>query len=316
MGRALEKRLQKLEHARSAAKALDSLCAPLPALAALELREALAIKPDAVVFRADWQGRTVVLKRFLTNDAAAIITRMQAEIDYAAAQLADPRFGVNRCLLALPEQGLILLDHVPGQRLRDSLAAAPAAERARLLRLAADWLAAYTAPRREIAGFGARHWARRARATDISHLSAADQALATRLIAAIAERALAARGARLVRSLGHGDFVDLNLMHDGERLCGVDIQGPALLPIARMVARFLVWHQLQSDSPDEPRESGIDKRDLDAFLGGGLLSEAERSRLLPVFVGDQLLLRFCESYHAHKHRSRAIAAIESYLGSV
>jgi len=313
MGHALEKHLRKLERTRHAAEALDALACSLPVLSGLTLREALAIKPDAVVFRADWQDVPVVIKHFRSGDAAAIVTRMQGELDYATAHLDGTRFGVNRCLLALPEHGLILLTELPGQRLRDSLAAADGAERACLLRLAADWLAAYTAPRRETSGFGANHWIRRAEATDISHLSTADQNLANALIHAISVHATAARGTRLARSIGHGDFVDINMIHDGQSLFGVDIQGPSMMPLARMAARFLVWLQLQSDSPALPREHGLCTADVDAFLAGGLLDADNRARLFPVFVGDQLLRRFCEQYHDHKHRDRAIVALNGYL---
>ncbi len=315
MGSALEKRLAQLDRTRRAAEALSADMQQVAALAGIELAEALAVKPDAVVFRALWRGRAVVVKRFLAADAGDTVTRMQAELAYAADHLTDARFAINRCLLALPDAGIILLSDVPGRRLRDCLAEATPPERIRLLRMAADWLAAYTAPRLETAGFGAKHWVRRAEATDISHLSAADRSLAAALIESIVEHALAARGTRLSRSPGHGDFVDLNLVYDGTTLYGVDIQGPARLPVARMVARFLTWQQLHADAPEGPREFGLNTADLDAFLGGGLLPAQERDQLLAVFVGDQLLFRFCESIDTPKHHARAAAAIESYIGA-
>jgi hypothetical protein len=313
MGRALDKTLRKLARTRRAAEALSALIEGFPALEEVELVEALSVKPDAVVFRALWRGDLVVIKRFISDKAPGIVTRMQDELATVAASLTNPRFQVNRCLLALPEAGLVVLDHVPGKRLRDHLATAGAAERARLLRLAADWLGAYCAPRRVRSGFGAKYWVRRAAAADITQLSAQDQALTTALSAAISERALAARGARLTRAEGHGDFVDINLIYDGTALYGVDIQGPARQPLARMAARFLVWLQLHSENSGARRVCGLDHCDLDAFLGGDLLDNDERHHLLPVFVGDQLLARFCNEYQGHKRRARAVAAIESYI---
>lgn len=315
MGNALEKRLAQLDRTRRAAEVLRGAMRPVAALDGYELSEALAIKPDAVVFRAHRAGETVVIKQFLEADAARIVSRMAEELDTGAAHLTDPRFSINRCLLALPQEGLILLSDVPGRRLRDCLAEAAAPERARLLRLAADWLAAYTAPRRESAGFGARHWARKTRATDVTHLSSADQMLASALIETIVKHALAARGCRLVRSVGHGDFVDINLIFDGQTLYGVDIQGARLLPVARMTARFLTWLQLQNSGPENTRECGLDKTDIDAFLGGELLTDDERANLLPVFIGDELLSRFCSEYHGHKHRARATAAIKAFIAA-
>jgi hypothetical protein len=99
-------------------------------------------------------------------------------------------------------------------------------------------------------------------------------------------------------------------------LYGVDIQGEAVLPLARDAARFLVWTQLHEPRTAAEAEGlvhGIAKRDWEAFLASGLLDLQGQTKLLPFFVGDQLFGRLLEGSKSKTVTRRALQMAEAYL---
>ncbi|WP_322865886.1 hypothetical protein U5922_006585 [Aquicoccus sp. G2-2] len=311
----LEARLARLEAARLAAEEIGARLREMPGCADAEVSEVLKHKRgEHAVLAATIGGEAVIVKWFAGPKAARIVRRQQRELTFAAAHLGQGPYQVNRSLMAFPDAGLAVLSFAPGERLRDHLAQADPERRAALLQRAGGWLKAYCAPRLECPEYAPGRWIERMAATDLSHLGPQDAALMERLKAATAARGAAAKGVHAWLAPGHSDFVDLNMLWDGRVLTGVDIQGENRQLLARMSARFLVWLTLRGDREPTTRIHGLDRGDVQAFLQSDVLSENEKARLLPVFIGEQLFARFVQEFHAQsKRRANAVAAINGYL---
>jgi hypothetical protein len=122
-------------------------------------------------------------------------------------------------------------------------------------------------------------------------------------------------GAPFTRAATHGDFVAINAHLDGGRIIGVDVQGEAWLPLARDIARFLVWQQIKDPAPG-PLRHGIAAQDFQAFLAAPLLSGEEVETILPFFIGLGLVQRLAEQPEGSAYALNGVIALKSWLASV
>lgn len=276
----------------------------------------LKVTDKSWVFSARINGEKVVVKRFLESGADHTVQSLKGELDYLETVFGDGNCQANRCLMAWPSDGIVVLSFAPGPRLGDKISGARGRKRRQLLTLSGTWLARYTAPRRRDSTFGPGFWIKQMLGKDLSQISApADLTLLTQLVDAMRAQNDTVKGCPVVQAATHGDFVGINAHFQSGIIYGVDIQGECWLAIAKEAARFLVW--LQIHDPDRPvkRCWGIAKDDWDAFLESGVVSNAETKTTLPFFVGEQLYGRFVESYDRPDIRENTRAAIESYLSN-
>lgn len=268
-----------------------------------ELQSAAALVPDlsisvcrklgteSAVFFGHLGTQPIVAKRFYTSGSDRVL-RMKAELDAVTKAMAHTNHRINACLMALPDIGTIILDHAGDVRLSEALKAA-GTQRAVLMAQAGSWLAAYVGDRRRVEPFRSRRWLDR-----LDELLSADTVIGDLSLVDRARKRLRQMGRELAgkpftRAATHGDFVSINAHVKQGQIIGVDVQGEAWLPLARDVARFLVWQQLTDPGP-APLSFGISTADLQAMVPAVGLPSEEADRLLPFFIGLQLLQRLLD----------------------
>ncbi|MEF3045941.1 hypothetical protein [Pseudotabrizicola sp. L79] len=268
----------------------------------LALIRCLSLKPESAVFLGQMAGQPVILKQFF-QDAEATLARMQDELELVSTQMQGTRHAINRVLRVLPDLGVAVLEHAGDMRLSAALAEA-GAQRPALIAQAGEWLASYIGPRHRIEKFRPRRWI-----ADLPQPSLGG-ALGHRVAMAFSHRARALQGASFTRAATHGDFVPVNAMWRDGQIIGIDVQGQAWLPLARDLARFLVWLHLTSPTPG-PLYHGIAKADLTAMLTAPLLPQDEVQTILPFFIGQQLLA-LAEKLTDPQPQARAMRALEHW----
>lgn len=263
--------------------------------------ECLRHKAEASVFLAQYRGQRVILKQF-HKDGADRLRRMQAELDAVTHLMSGTPHRINRFLEGFPEFGIAVLEHAGEIRLAQAFAE-NGASRAPMMAQAADWLAAYVGPRRRTEPFRPRRWLKKT--FDAAKPLSVAQSNAKAVLQGMARRLA---GAEFTRAATHGDFVSINAMWDKGQIVGVDVQGEAWLPLARDMARFLVWQEMTDPAPG-PRTWGIANCDLHPFLEAPLIPRPEAETVLPFFIG----LQFVQLLWDLQSRPKAVAAREAAL---
>lgn len=245
-------------------------------------------------FAVDCAGRRMIIKAFHGQGAEETVARAQAELTRLEVTMSAGPYQVNRCIAAYPERGLIALSFVDGTRVHDLLKTAGPQDRAALIEGSGRWLDHLCGHNRSTSGFAPARWLAKRRAADLSGVDAADRAELARLLDWMADAVPALKGFGLRKAPTHGDFVSINLMKAGPVFFGVEIQGLPTLPVARDVARFLVWVQLKTPLYGAYLSHGIAVADLYACLRSNVLDEEETRRVLPFFLAEQLFGRTLE----------------------
>ncbi len=288
----------------------EALAALSLALQGTDLSVSLCLrnKAEASVFLGGLSGQPVIVKQF-HSDPQARLARMQAELDLVAAQMAGGPHGINRLLSTRPALGLAVLEHA-GVPLR-SVEIAEAPMGGAWMRKPGGWLGANFAPRRGFESFPLRHW--------LERLEAAAPLADPPPVRVRARRHLrqwgrGLAGAPFTRAATHGDFVSINAMWRAGQIVGVDVQGESWLPLARDMARFLVWQEMTDPAPG-PRLWGIAEADLTAFTAAPLLEATEAAALLPFFIGLQLLQRLSDMQGDPLALRRGLAALNHWCSA-
>ncbi len=293
--------------------ALAALRAATIGVSGLQIDSCRNHKPDSVVFFGRLAGKPVVIKQF-TTDGPARMAGMKAELDQVTSLMAGTRHGINPCLMVLPKLGAIVLGHAGDLRLSDALKVA-AGDRAALMAQAGDWLATYVGPRRRIESFRPRRWLARMEEAALARGLDRQAPLIRQATRSLRQLGRGLAGAPFTRAATHGDFVAINAHLDGGRIIGVDVQGEAWLPLARDIARFLVWQQIKDPAPG-PLRHGIAAQDFQAFLAAPLLSGEEVETILPFFIGLGLVQRLAEQPEGSAYALNGVIALKSWLASV
>ncbi|PRY26137.1 phosphotransferase family enzyme [Aliiruegeria haliotis] len=257
-------------------------------------------------------GRAVVFKWITGEDAADHVRAQQEEAEALFPRMANGPFRVPEPLAFLSGEGLSVMAFAPGRRLSDLVRKAGAAERARLLVLAGGWHRCHTAERRRGAAFGVRYWLRQREVALPKFADGTDRKLARGIQQKLEALAPALRGVPITQARIHGDLTALNLLVDGDVICGVDLQSRAWWPLAKDAARFLVQLTATCPAADGPRLHGIAQADMEAFRASGVL-EAEPAHLLPCFIGIELAARLQSPTLAAAPRARTQALARAYL---
>lgn len=286
-----ERLLRRLRRRIEARRALDAALRASDGVEGARIGRSLLAKDARAVFSGRLGERDVVFKLVRHPERAERDTA--AYRDELAANWPRMSAGALRVpepIAFFPERGLSVTALAHGRRLTGELRRSHPTERARLTGLAADWLALYTAERRQesalTAGFWIRHRVERIPAIE----AAEDRARAERLIEAL--RPLAGRldrmGVTQVRP--HGDFWGDNLLWDGTILTGIDLQHTTWHPLARDAARFLVHLALICPEPEGPWRHGLPEGQVRAVEERPLLQD-EPEGLLRFFVAIELAHR-------------------------
>lgn len=281
-------------------EAAGKAAAELERLMPVKVDEVLKLHRNRVVFRVKTAQGPAVAKHLLGPQAAAQITAMRAELDYIEPHMTGS-CRVIRCLEARPEAGVILLELAPGKPLTKALAGR---DRAALMAQAREWLAAYTAPRREIAGFAPDFWLQQAiTRAKTAKADGADIGAALAKLADLTRH----RGAPMAKAATHGDFVAANLLAAKGSLWGVDIEGERRLPLAKEAARFLVWARMGDGLP-------AIAEDTHAFAPESLLEPGEDETTLPFFTGFEIIMRIIDVAERPQHLPPLRALLAEWLG--
>ncbi len=301
----------------AAANAALAVLKTLPEVQSVKVRRVLKVSEASHVFLCSLNGQKVVVKRFFGEDPAHTVRSLKAELDYLEGIFGEGNCQANRCLMAWPDHGLVVLSHAPGVRLEEKIAGETDAARAKLMRQSGRWLAAYTGARQRQSTFAPKFWIQRAEQVDLGHITKPeDLELTDRLLAALRKLARRAKGKPVQHAATHGEFVGANLHYSKGVICGVDIQGECWTALAREVARFLVWQQLHDPLNTEDTRYGINRRDWRAFLTCGVVEEHEKWTTLPFFVAEQFFNRFVQDYHRSIVRDQGRIAIRNFLAEV
>lgn len=272
----------------------------------IALVQCLSLKPESAVFLGQMADRPVIVKQFF-QDSRNTLIRMQAELELVACQMQGTPHAINRVLKLLPDLGVAVLDHAGDMRLSAAISMA-ARQRPALIAQVGDWLASYVGPRHRVEKFRPRRW--------IANLPepSLPAPLANSVALAFAQRVQALRGASFTRAATHGDFVPVNAMWRNGQIIGIDVQGEAWLPLARDIARFLVWLHLTDPGPG-PLRYGLAQADLTAMLTAPLLPQDEVKTILPFFIGQQLLA-LAEKLTNPQSQARAAQALQHWAEDI
>lgn len=305
----------EIAHEEQIEEALIALVQSHARLRDVSLLKPLVFDAQSWVLQVSWQGQMAVLQRDLSDDAAEMVRAMQAELTHlATAMTGDCR--APRCLLALPDAGVIVLSHVPGERLDRVLERAKGGPRADLMELCGRLLASYGEGRSHDGVFSPKTWLerldqlKRDRISDPQH-----RAVLQRLIDHLYRMRPDLRGTPVTRAASPAEFLSKHLyLHDGA-LHAAYVQGEIHRPVALDVARFLVWQQIRSDDHAQRPLHGIAHRDIKSLLRGTELDKKQQRQLLPFFIGLQLAVTLVHEYKNKRLRANTLRVIQSYLSA-
>ncbi len=310
----LEPGFARIEALARAARDLAAILATLPDLADLTVTETLRLAPGRAVFRAERAGVPVIVKQLSGPQRAAQVQAMAEELRKARAILAPTPHHVAGVIATATAQGIICTEQAPGLRLDQVLTDLPRDEQLALLARAADWLAAFSAPRLKPGTFGAWYWVKQAARVDLAGLDPEGRALAGALQARLRRMAPDLTGRPVLRAATHGDFVDSNLNWHAGALWAFDLGGAQWLPLPQTVAHFLLWRTMAEPLP-AARRYGLPADLVTAFLGRGVLP-VDQLPILRFLLGVAMLRRLPQAGRRPDRPDRAArlrAAIRGWL---
>lgn len=270
---------------------LDEAIATAPALAGLKATDCLRLIPGArALFRGRLGGREVVIRLHLRGDAAAQIEAQWAELQRIAPHMTGPN-AVPAPLAVAAAHGVMVTRLAPGGTLLSMLSASDPSGRAALLRRAAGWLRDYTAPSLTTRKCNTDPWLMMAAGNTARQPHADLAAAEADILHHMQTLASDAGWTHWRAAISHGDYHPGNLLLDGETLTGIDTGGSAYMPIYKDIARHLAHLARRGLFVSDARRHGVDAAALDIFAEIFALSDDERTRALPFFIGFEILAR-------------------------
>lgn len=270
---------------------LDAARALHPTLNGATVGTVLRHVPGRRAIAAGHLGDAAVIYRLdLTGEA----DRTQAEWDEMQRlwpHMSQGRFRIARPILASPEHGLLVIEHVAGTPLLQLLWQTPPEARAPLILPAADWYRQSTAPTEAWRGVGVNGWLKRAARAAEKQPFEALRACETDILHEMRRIAALMEGLKWRVAICHGDLHPNNLIVDGPRMTAIDIGGSSRMPIYKDMARFLVHMGRRRMIPSGEECLGVDRAGLMAFARAFDLNAAERGLFLPFMIGFEALIR-------------------------
>lgn len=281
------------------------------------ISERIKTSKGSDVYDAILNAERVVLKIFHVSDPVTRVTAMKQELDFVSQNMARGAYQVNQCKMCMPEIGAIAVSHVGLQRLDKLIWRASGAERAHLLHQSGAWLSAYIGGRHRTGPSRALKMMRKLEGKNLSAFTKEDRALIDIAMDQLWGDATGLKGRDVLVAATHGDFVGMNIHVKDKIFYGVDIQGTSWLPVAKDVARFLVWLRMHEPKAPVDPTFGLCTSDIDAICASGLLDpdDANDRAVLRFFIGENLCSRFIEEYARPDLRWAIRRALKDYLGS-
>ncbi|WP_166415425.1 hypothetical protein [Cochlodiniinecator piscidefendens] len=293
---------------------LENILSSKPEVFDFRIYSALKCTKKSWVFDASINDSKVVIKRFFCANPVRTVETLKKELDFSMQILGNGTYQVNRCLMAWPDNGMVVLSHAPGLRLGDKIAKSQRGQRRRILKQSGEWLRHYTAPRQRLTHFNHKFWIKKLEARSLRNIATvSDLRMISDLKYCLHVQKERVNYCSVVHAATHGDFVGINAHYHAGVIYGVDIQGETWLPLAKEVARFLVWQQIHDPTDVDNYRYGISRPDFEAFLSGGILTGGDRSVILPFLIGVELHGRFIESFSSYGKRDNIKTAIRAYL---
>lgn len=270
---------------------LDAARAKIPVLEAAEIDEVLRIVPGKrAVLAGHWQGRPAVF-RLVPPTAAKAQAREWSEMTRIWPQMQGKRYRVPEPFLHLPEISLVAVERVPGTPLLAHLWQSRPETRAPHLPDAATWLRRYTDVSESWRAADPAGWLARAERAAQTQPHARLQRIEADILVHLRKIAEMLEAADWRMAICHGDFHPNNLIRGPQRLTGIDLGGSARLPVCKDIARFLAHMGRRGMIPSGTRSFGVDAGGIAAFTDAFALTETERQRTLPFFIGVEALIR-------------------------
>ncbi|MFO7758544.1 MAG: phosphotransferase [Roseovarius sp.] len=270
---------------------LDAARATTPALEDVRIDEVLRIVPGKrAVLAGHWQGRRAVF-RLVPPSAAEAQAREWREATRIWPHMQGRRYRVPEPFLFLPGIGLMAGERVPGVPLLEHLWHAPVETRAAYLPDAATWLRRYTDVSESWQPASPAGWLARAERAAQTQPHARLQRIESEILGHLRKISEMLDGADWRVATCHGDFHPNNLILGPDRLTGIDLGGSARLPVCKDIARFLAHMGRRGLLPSGTRSFGVDAAGITAFVETFFLTETERQRTLPFFIGIEALIR-------------------------
>lgn len=277
-------------------------------LAGAEPTDVLRAAGNRVVLRGMLAGREVIFRLFMGKAGAAKAARLWGELQRIWPHMSQGPNRVNPPITAVPSEGLLVTGHCPGEGAAGLLANGAGPE---LSERAAGWLAAYAEPSLRRSRPVPAVWLERAARAAARQPQEALRPLEKRILQVLAGHAARGIQGRWQTAVTHGDYHAGNLIVDGDVLWGIDIGGPARLPLYRDAARFLC-HMARAGHAGA-RHFGVDRDAFGAFARGLDLDEDERRSALPFFIGLDCLLRVEPKRLPKARLDHAIALEQGFL---
>lgn len=307
---------RSLMDTHDAAQSLTQFLEGQPDITDAKLLKKLKVSDRSWVFKAQINGDTVVVKRFIEADPAHTVRSLQGELAFMDTALRDSPFGVNRCIFAWPDAGTVALSYVRGDRMVNVIKAQSGPKRAALLTKAGAWLNAYATPRHRETSFGPRHWVKELDARPRHKLEpdalAAFEAGFTRL----SQLAQVTMGCGVVQAAVHGDYAGINVLIDKDQVTGVDIQGECWQALARDASHFLVWQALHDPRDTGVRVFGIDGADFDAYFAGLPMLRGEHTTTVPFFIGWKIMHHLLDKADLNADATAVLRLLQAYISDL
>ena len=262
-----------------------------PALEAACIDEVLRIvRGKRAVLAGLWQERPAIF-RMVEPTETEWQAREWREATRIWPHMQGARYRVAEPLAHLPEVGIMVVERVPGTPLLEHLWSAPPDSRTALMPRAAAWLRRYTDVTEAWRATNPAGWLARAERAAASQPFARLRGIEADILTRLRQLAKMLEGAEWRIAICHGDFHPNNLVLDGECLTGIDLGASSRMPVTKDIARFLAHMGRRGMLPSGERYLGVDAQGIEAFVETFALTETERTRALPFFLGVEALIR-------------------------
>ncbi len=306
--------LRQIEHLVTATEALQTALKELPSLRDLRIDDCIKASRDQAVFRAQLGADTVVVKLSFGADPANLVSAQAAELRHHAPRMSSGPYRTPGLVAAAPEQGLIVMEYIPGRRFDEAMLAASRTTRNALTVQAGRWLVRLIGDRRRPGTLPAGYWLGRTKQV-AQRAPAGDRTLVRNLVDWMEGEAARVDQSPLTQVRGHGDFCPVNLIVGEDAIWGIDLQSNQWFALVRDLARYLVVSRLVNGAPDT-LWNGVDGDEATALLAvPGLIETAEADRLMPYFLAGELARRLASDPGSETARCGLHASIEDFLAT-
>ena len=269
-------------------------------------------RSDRATFSGKIGSRDVVFKLFYGDEVAQTVSDTEIELKYQWERMSAGKYRVPEPIWHIPEKGLSIMSSVPGRRLDTLFNESDAVERAQLISYSGAWLKTYAEDRQRNTDFSAQFWVKMARRLLTNHIVEQDRDRASQLVKWMFSRAKSLNGMEIIQARSHGDYCELNLLYDDEVMYGVDLHNNSWLPLAKDVARFLVFLNCRHPVETDQQTFGLPSKDVTSFLSAFEFLD-ERDPLFVFFIASELSRRLVEHIGHEEYQPNTRILVDGFL---